>query len=143
MNFPLPRPDARALCAAALLSPLAALAADLSLNVADGPAAEATLYVALYNDAASYADSKAVASQTAPMLGGNARLVFTGLAPGRYALRAFADENGNGKLDANLMGMPTERYGFSNDAKGNRAAPAFEAAAISVEADLQTVIHLR
>ena len=143
MNFLLPRPGARALCAAALISPLATLAADLSLNVADGPAAEATLYVALYNDAASYADSKAVASQTAPMQGGKARLVFTGLAPGRYALRAFADENGNGKLDTNLIGMPTERYGFSNDAKGNRAAPAFEAAAISVEADLQTVIHLR
>ncbi|KLN52367.1 DUF2141 domain-containing protein [Variovorax paradoxus] len=143
MNFPLSRPGARALCAASLISPLAALAGDLSLNVADGPAAEATLYVALYNDAASYADSKAVASQTAPMQGGKARLVFTGLAPGRYALRAFADENGNGKLDTNLMGMPTERYGFSNDAKGNRAAPAFEAAAIIVDADLQTVIHLR
>jgi uncharacterized protein (DUF2141 family) len=58
-------------------------------------------------------------------------------------VRAFADENGNGKLDTNLMGMPTERYGFSNDAKGNRAAPDFEAAAIGVDADLQTVIHLR
>ena len=143
MKFLLPRAGARALCAAALLSPLAALAADLSLSVADGPAAEATLYVALYNDAASYADGKAVASQTAPMQDGKARLVFAGLAPGRYALRAFADENGNGKLDTNLMGMPIERYGFSNDAKGNRAAPDFEAAAIAVDADLQTVIHLR
>jgi len=143
MNSHLSRPGVRALCAAALLSPLTALAADLSLSVADGPAAEATLYVALYNDAASYADSKALASQTGPMQGGKARLVFTGLAPGRYALRAFADENGNGKLDTNLMGMPTERYGFSNDAKGNRGAPDFEAAAIGVDADLQTVIHLR
>jgi len=143
MNSHLSRPGVRALCAAALLSPLTALAADLSLSVADGPAAEATLYVALYNDAASYADSKALASQTGPMQGGKARLVFTRLAPGRYALRAFADENGNGKLDTNLMGMPTERYGFSNDAKGNRGAPDFEAAAIGVDADLQTVIHLR
>jgi len=143
MNVLLPRAAVRALCAAALLSPLAALAADLSVNVADGPAADATLYLALYHDAASYAESKAVASQTAPMQGGKARLVFAGLAPGRYALRAFADENGNGKLDTNLMGMPTERYGFSNDAKGNRAAPAFEAAAISVDSDLQTIIHLR
>ena len=143
MNFPLPRTGARALCAAALLSPLAALAADLSLNVADGPAAEATLYVALYSDAAGYADGKAVASQTAPMQGGKARLVFAGLAPGRYALRAFADENGNGKLDTNLVGMPIERYGFSNDAKGKLGAPDFEAAAIGVDADLQSANHLR
>jgi uncharacterized protein (DUF2141 family) len=138
----LSRPVVRALCTAVALAPFSALAADLSLSVADGPTAEATLYVALYNDAAGYADSKAVASQTAPMREGKARLVFAGLAPGRYALRVFADENGNGKLDTNLMGMPTERYGFSNDAKGNRAPPTFEAAAISVDADLQTVIHL-
>ncbi len=139
----LSRPIVRALCAAAILAPTGALAADLSLSVADGPAADATLYVALYSDAAGYADSKPVASQTTPMREGKARLVFPGLAPGRYALRAFADENGNGKLDTNLMGLPTERYGFSNDAKGNRAAPDFEAAAIRVDADLQTVIHLR
>jgi len=118
-----------------LLPPDKAQAADNLLNNSDVGRG--------FVDAASYADSKAVASQTAPMQGGKARLVFTGLAPGRYALRAFADENGNGKLDTNLIGMPAERYGFSNDAKGNRAAPAFEAAAISVEADLQTVIHLR
>ncbi|RSZ47417.1 MULTISPECIES: DUF2141 domain-containing protein [unclassified Variovorax] len=135
-------PAVRALCAAAVFLPAGAFAADLSLSVADGPAADATLYVALYNDAAGYAESKAVASQTAPMQGGKARLVFAGLAPGRYAVRAFADENGNGKLDTNLLGMPTERYGFSNDAKGNRAPPSFDAAAINVDADLQTVIHL-
>lgn len=139
----LSRPAARALCAAALLAPLGALAADLSLSVADGPATDATLYVALYDSAAGFAGSQSLASQTVPMRAGAARLVFAGLAPGRYAVRAFADENGNGKLDTNLMGMPTERYGFSNDAKGNRGAPDFEAAAIGVDTDLQTVIHLR
>ncbi len=139
----LSRPAVRALCTAAILAPVGALAADLSLSVADGPAADATLYAALYSDAAGYADSKPVASQATPMRGGKAQLVFPNLAPGRYALRVFADENGNGKLDTNLMGMPIERYGFSNDAKGNRAAPDFEAAAIRVDADMQTVIHLR
>ncbi|KQX86715.1 DUF2141 domain-containing protein [Variovorax sp. Root473] len=145
MHFPalLFRPAARALLTAAALAPLGALAADLNLRIADGPAAGATLYVALYTDAAGYADSKAVASQTAPLREGKARFVFTDLAPGRYALRVFADENGNGKLDTNLMGMPIERYGFSNDAKGNRGAPDFEAAALRVDADAQAVIHLR
>ena len=46
-------------------------------------------------------------------------------------------------LTFRLLGLPTERYGFSNDAKGNRAAPGFDAAAVEVNAaDLQTVIHL-
>ena len=144
MNFLPPQASLRALCAAALLSPLAALAADLSVNVADGPAAEATLYVALYDSAAAFAGSKSLAAQTLPLSAGAAQLRFSGLPPGRYALRVFADENGNGKLDTNPVGMPIERYGFSNDAKGNRGAPDFEAAALNLEsADVQTVVHLR
>ncbi|CAN7583384.1 MULTISPECIES: DUF2141 domain-containing protein [unclassified Variovorax] len=142
-SAPLPRPGVRALCAAALVAPLGALAADLTLSVVDGPATEATLYVALFDSAEGYAGNKALAAQTMPLRAGAARLAFPGLAPGRYALRVFADENGNGKLDTNPMGMPTERYGFSNDAKGNRAAPGFDAASFSVDADLKTVIHLR
>ena len=141
--FALPsRPAVRAMYAAALLAPLGALAADLRLSVADGPAVDATLYVALYDSAAGFAGN-ALASQMVPMRAGAAQLVFPGLAPGRYAVRVFADENGNGKLDTNLFGMPTERYGFSNDAKGNRGAPEFDAAAIGIDTDLQTVIHLR
>lgn len=144
MNFLPPPASLRALCAAALLSPLAALAADLSVNVADGPATEATLYVALYDSAAAFAGSKSLAAQTLPLRAGTARLQFSGLPLGRYALRVFADENGNGKLDTNPVGLPIERYGFSNDAKGNRGAPDFEAAALNLEsANVQTVVHLR
>jgi uncharacterized protein (DUF2141 family) len=131
-------------CACTLLAPLGARAADLQLSVVDGPAQAATLYVALYDSAESYAANKTLAAQTAPMNGGSATLSFPGLPPKRYALRVFVDENGNGKLDTNPLGMPIERYGFSNDAMGNRAAPGFEAAAFPVDAaDLKTVIHLR
>lgn len=148
MHLPafLSRPAVRtlhAVCAAAALAPLGALAADLGLEVSDGPAAEATLYVALYADAAGFGAARPLASQSLPMRGGKARVVFAGLAPGRYAVRAYADENGNGKLDTNLVGLPIERYGFSNDAKGKLGAPDFDAAAIGVDADLQAAIHLR
>ena len=153
MHLPafLPRPAARTLyaatavaaLAAATFVPLSARAADLSLNVAAGPATEATLYIALYADAASFSASKPLASQSLPLREGKARVVFAGLPPGRYAVRAYADENGNGKLDTNLVGLPTERYGFSNDARGKLGAPDFEAAAIGVDADLQSAIHLR
>ena len=141
--LPARRAGLRTLLAATLLAPLAALAADLQLSVVDGPAEPTTLYVALFDSAESYAANRMLAAQTVRMNAGAARLVFPGLAPGRYALRVFADENGNGKLDTNLMGLPTERYGFSNDAKGQRGAPGFDAAAIRVDADLQAVIHLR
>ncbi len=40
------------------------------------------------------------------------------LPPGKYAVRYFHDENMNGNLDTNKMGIPTEGYGFSNNAYG-------------------------
>ena len=130
------------LCAA-LLMPLAASAADLRVTVTEGAATPSVLYIALHDSAATYAAAQPVASQTAPMRNGAAQVVFLGLPPGRYALRAFADENGNTKLDTNMLGIPTERYGFSNDARGTMGPPDFEASALPVgTSDLTTVIHL-
>jgi len=40
------------------------------------------------------------------------------LPPGKYAVRYFHDENMNGNLDTNKMDIPTEGYGFSNNAYG-------------------------
>ena len=60
-------------------------------------------------------------------------LTFDGLAPGNYAIRLMHDENGNGKLDRNQMGMPIEGYGYSNNPRVMRAA-TFEEARFSVPA---------
>jgi uncharacterized protein (DUF2141 family) len=63
---------------------------------------------------------------------GSQSIIFTQLPPGRYAVIAFHDENDNGLLDANAFGVPTEGYGFSNDAHGFLSAPSFDAAAIEL-----------
>jgi uncharacterized protein (DUF2141 family) len=120
--------------AAAVAIPLIANAGDLRVTVSDGPAVPATLYVALFDSAEALTAEKALAAQTLPMRDGKAQLVFVGLPPGRYALKSFADENGNGKLDANLVGVPIERYGFSNDARGRMGPPGFDAAAVQIDA---------
>ena len=57
-----------------------------------------------------------------------ARCDFEDIPPGTYALAVVHDENMNGKLDANWLGIPTEGYGFSNDAKAFLGAPSFSAA---------------
>lgn len=48
---------------------------------------------------------------------------FSGIAPGTYAVSVFHDENSNGKLDTNFMGIPREGVGPSNDAKGHSGPP--------------------
>ena len=57
-----------------------------------------------------------------------ARCDFEDIKPGVYALAVIHDENMNGKLDVNWAGIPTEGYGFSNDAKDLLGAPGFSAA---------------
>jgi len=54
---------------------------------------------------------------------------FAGIAPGTYAISVFHDENSNGKLDTNFMGIPSEGVGASNEAKGHFGPPKFDAAA--------------
>ena len=57
-----------------------------------------------------------------------ARCDFEDIPPGTYALAVCHDENMNGRLDTNWLGIPTEGYGFSNDAKALIGAPSFSAA---------------
>jgi uncharacterized protein (DUF2141 family) len=54
------------------------------------------------------------------------------LAPGTYALAVIHDANSNGDIDLNIFGIPTEAWGFSNDAKGTLGPPSFDAAAVTV-----------
>jgi uncharacterized protein (DUF2141 family) len=65
-------------------------------------------------------------------IAGAQTVVFTELKPGAYAVITFHDENDNGKLDENALGLPTEGYGFSNDAEGFLAAPSFKDAAVTL-----------
>ena len=46
---------------------------------------------------------------------GKVKVTFKEVPEGTYALSAFFDENGNGKLDCNFLGIPKERAGVSNN----------------------------
>ena len=73
-----------------------------------------------------------------------ARCDFEDIPPGTYAMAVIHDENMNGKLDTNWLGIPTEGYGFSNDAKGFVGAPSFSAASFSYDGqnlDLTMSLH--
>jgi uncharacterized protein (DUF2141 family) len=47
---------------------------------------------------------------------------------GEYAVRVFHDENENEKVDINFLGIPTEDYGYSNNASGWFGPPSWEKA---------------
>lgn len=72
---------------------------------------------------------KAVAHSVAPISERVAVCEFPGIPLGPYAVSVFHDENSNGKLDTNLLGIPREGVGASNDARGHMGPPKFDAAA--------------
>jgi uncharacterized protein (DUF2141 family) len=73
-------------------------------------------------------DAKALAHANSPVSNGHAVCEFPGVKEGTYAVSVFHDENSNGKLDTNFLGIPREGVGASNNAKGHFGPPKFDAA---------------
>lgn len=86
---------------------------------------------ALFSSAADFPKKtdKALAHARSTILEGHATCEFQSLPSGTYAVSVFHDENSNGKLDTNFMGIPREGVGASNNAKGHFGPPKFSAAA--------------
>ena len=72
---------------------------------------------------------KAVSHRTSIISNRHAVCEFLAVTPGTYAVSVVHDENSNGRLDTNFMGIPREGVGASNDAKGHFGPPKFDAAA--------------
>ena len=69
---------------------------------------------------------------------------FVGINPGTYAIGVIHDENLNGELDTNFLGVPNEGYGFSSDAKVRLSAPSFSDAKFSYDGNaLKLTIRLK
>ena len=114
--------------AAAVLFPTLSCAGDLTVKITQVRSDQGSVLAALYDSEASYMQLPAArASFKVKATRGELTYVFHNLPAGRYALSAFHDENGNGQLDRNLLGMPKEGYGFSN-ARSAGALPFSKAA---------------
>ncbi|MBL8547297.1 MAG: DUF2141 domain-containing protein [Hyphomonadaceae bacterium] len=97
--------------------------------------------VALY-DENSWLGEPVVGQQIAAS-GSSVTLRIQAPAVGRYGLAAYQDTNSDGRLNRNLVGIPSEPTAFSNDAPMNFGPPRFADAALDVSAPSQTVLTLR
>lgn len=86
-----------------------------------------------YNDKAP-----ALAQVMLPVTAGSVTQAFPALAPGRYAIKAFHDVNGDGKMNANPFGIPIEPFAFSNNALGTMGPAKWAEASFEVKAGANT-----
>jgi uncharacterized protein (DUF2141 family) len=78
-------------------------------------------------------------SGSAPATRGVTMVEVRDLPPGVYAVQAYDDRNDNRMVDRNLIGLPTEAVGFSNDAPVRLHGPSFKAAAFPYAGGEQTI----
>jgi uncharacterized protein (DUF2141 family) len=101
--------------------------APLRVSLTNIREAKGSVYVAVYDRRESFLDAKKMCARQILPVGnaGDLSFAFADLPPGYYAISCFHDVNGNGKLDTNLAGIPTEPYGFSNNARPRFRAPTW------------------
>ena len=75
----------------------------------------------------------------------NKRCIITieDLKAAKYAIRYIHDENANDKLDTNWMGMPTEGYGFSNNAYGSFGPQSFDKWLFTIKSDTKITLKTK
>jgi uncharacterized protein (DUF2141 family) len=73
----------------------------------------------------------------------SASVTYSNLVKGNYAVAVFHDRNKDGVLNTNLFGVPTEEYGFSNNARNTFSAPSFSAASFSVSENKSISINVK
>jgi uncharacterized protein (DUF2141 family) len=70
-------------------------------------------------------------------------IAVPGVPKGTWAVLVYQDENGNGELDRNFIGIPKENYGFSRDAASKFGPPGFDEAAIQIGDEASVVAKVK
>jgi uncharacterized protein (DUF2141 family) len=81
-------------------------------------------------------------SQLSDIKDHSASVTFEGIEKGEYAVSVYHDENNNGKLDTGFMGIPSEGYGSSNNAKGFMGPPKYADAKFEIKANSKIKITI-
>jgi len=122
----------------------AAAATELRVTVRGVQTDQGDIKVGLYATPEAFDKRKRTYGMAAPAHKGEVTVVFPDIPPGRYGIAAIHDIDGDGELNQNMLGVPTEPYGFGNDAKVNLAPPAFDDMAVTIgTAPVATTLTLR
>ena len=130
-----------ALTAALAVSALASAAAaePVTFQFETGQRA-GVIMMAVYDSAQTYGAGRPVAAQALPVTAGQTEITLD-LPAGDYGMKAFHDINGDGQMNTNPFGMPTEPYAFSNNAVGNMGPAGWDRAHFEVSgATTQTIV---
>lgn len=101
------------------------------------------LKLGIYTDKEEFAGEKPFIGKTIKIHSTNMEVCISDtLKEGKYAISAYQDLNCNGQLDKNWFGIPSEKYGFSNNSKV-RKIPDFNQSSFYFQKEKQVIIRLQ
>ena len=107
----------------------------IEVSIKDIESKEGKIYVALYDNENGFLSKALVSKSSAINDKLECSVTFDALPDGEYAVSVYHDENNNGKLDSNFLGIPKEDYGCSNNAKGFMGPPKWKDAKFELKQD--------
>ena len=104
----------------------------IAIRIAGAANNKGAIKVAIYGSEESFnRPEQALLTNSLPLREGEALWILpVAQLPDRIAIAAFHDENEDGRLTLNRLGIPAERYGFTQDARGLTGPPSFDQAVI-------------
>lgn len=114
---------------------------ELVVKVENVKSTKGFLYVALHDTESTWMQ-QGVQGQKLPMTESSVKVVFKDLPAGNYGVTLYQDENDNGHIDKNAIGIPTEPYGFSNNG-GSFGPPSFTDAQVVVNENQEITVYLQ
>ena len=86
----------------------------------------------LFIKPSDFPDGEGILSVRVHIAGPNTSCTFSNVEPGTYAVAVVHDENSNGKLDKNFVGVPSEGYGVSNNKTYALSAPKWDESVFTI-----------
>jgi len=124
----------------ALAVPSLSEAADLDVALRGAPP-DGTLVFQIYDDADAFGRVRDPARETVLAAQGDGEYVLRDVEAGEIAVLVYVDENGNGVLDRNFIGIPRESIGISNDYRP-KGPPSFDRASFRIDGNTSIDIEL-
>lgn len=120
--------------------------ATLVINLTNVPDEAILVATAIFRDKSSFMTEEGASHSGKTMLPeertGTAQIVLKDVVVGEYAVSVLADRDGDERMTLNFFGLPSEYFGFGNDARVVLSLPSFESALVKVDSP-RTEIDIR
>ena len=107
------------------ISVFAQKTATLNVYIEGCTSQKGKVYLSLFTSETNYLKTPVLTVSKEVGKAGKAVLQLQDLEKKTYAVSVFYDENNNGELDTGFLGIPKEKVGFSNNAKGSFGPPKY------------------